>query len=468
MASNDVQNIWPQPGPQTEFLSTSADIAIYGGAAGGGKSYGLLLESLRHLRVPRFRAVYFRRTYTEIKNPGGLWDDAATIYPNVGGKMYDRDLKVKFPAGAEIKFGHLQHESDVSSWKGAQVPLICFDELTEFTAHQFWYLNSRNRSTCGVRPYIRATTNPDPESWVKEFISWWLDPETGYAIPERSGKIRYFVRLRDVVHWGDSAEELIAKHGPRAIPRSVTFIRATLEDNKILTTADPQYSATLEGLPEVERERLRFGNWKIKPASGKIFNKDWFELVTEIPKGGVECLGWDFASTAREIAKHDPDYTAGVSIRLVDDQYFVTGMVAAQIGPGDVEKFFQDYSRSRGRACRESGTRFMVRFEQEFGSAGKREGRRLVGTMAGFDVRAEPSQVDKFARARALASQSRARNVKVLNTSWSKAWIEHMHNQPDCRHDDIMDAASLAFNTLVGCDGVEYVESLYDNIHRIA
>lgn len=61
---------------------------------------------------------------------------------------------------------------------------------------------------CGVRPYVRATCNPDADSWVAEFISWWIDPETGFAIPERAGVLRWFIRIGDTIIWGDSPEEL--------------------------------------------------------------------------------------------------------------------------------------------------------------------------------------------------------------------------------------------------------------------
>src|SRR5207253_1292413 len=108
----------------------------------------------------------------------------------------------RFPSGAKIKFSHMQYEKDRLSWKSAQIPLICYDQLEEFTESQFWYLVSRNRSTCGVAPYIRATCNPVPDDdevggWLCKLIAWWIDQETGYAIPERSGVIRWFVRRSD-------------------------------------------------------------------------------------------------------------------------------------------------------------------------------------------------------------------------------------------------------------------------------
>ena len=72
---------------------------------------------------------------------------------------------------------------------------------------------SRNRSTCGVKPYIRGTTNPDADSWVAPFIQWYWDADTGYPIPERSGVIRYFTRLGDEIIWGDTPEAVMA-HSP--------------------------------------------------------------------------------------------------------------------------------------------------------------------------------------------------------------------------------------------------------------
>ena len=182
--------------------------------------------------------------------------------------------------GGKIKFAHLQFDTTVYDWRGAQITLIGFDELTHFTAHQFFYMVSGNRSTCGVRPYIRATCNPDADSWVADFLAWWIDPETGLPIAERAGVLRYYIRVAGNIVWADRPEELM-QHLPRPqelppgfeLPRpiSVTFIPAKVFDNPALLRVNPDYLAWLLALPLLECERLLGGNWKIWPAAGLYF-----------------------------------------------------------------------------------------------------------------------------------------------------------------------------------------------------
>lgn len=271
------REIRPQPGPQTLFLASSADIVIYGGAAGGGKTWGILLEPLRHIHNKTFAAAIFRRTSVQIRNPGALWDQSQRLYHYARGRPQLTPVPTWFfPSGSQISFNHLEHDKNVHDYQGAEIPFIGFDELTHFSEEQFWYMVSRNRSTCGVRPYIRATCNPDCDSWVAQFIAWWIDPDTGYPIPERAGIIRWFVRVGDKLIWGESPESLSGYVSPLdgepIQPKSVTFIPSRLSDNQVLMKADPGYLANLMALPMVERERLLNGNWKIRWQGQRFFD----------------------------------------------------------------------------------------------------------------------------------------------------------------------------------------------------
>ena len=250
----------PNSPPQEAFLATPADIAIYGGSAGGGKSWALLLEPLRHMHNPEFGAVIFRRTSPQVTNEGGLWDEAGKLYPPLGGMPRVGDLEYLFEPGSRVAFRHLQHEKNKYDWQGAQVPFFGFDELTHFSESQFFYMLSRNRSTCGVRPYVRGTTNPDASSWVKRFLAPWVDRK--FPDPARSGEIRWFVRVNGELVWSRTREQLKADF-PQLDPKSVTFVRASIYDNKDLLAKDPGYLANLQAQDPVEKARLLDGNWDV-------------------------------------------------------------------------------------------------------------------------------------------------------------------------------------------------------------
>lgn len=451
----------PQAGPQERYLSSAADIAIYGGAAGGGKSWALLLEPLRHVNNPRFGATFFRQNTTQIRAQGGLWDESATLYGPLGAAPREQLLDWTFQSGAEIKFAHMQHESTKYEYQGAQIPLICWDELTHFSETQFFYMLSRNRSTCGVRPYVRATCNPDADSWVASFIAWWIDQETGYPIPERSGVVRYMTRLNGAIIWGDARSDVVAQCPPNAdgMPfseddvKSVTFIPASLDDNQALLKKDPSYRANLMAQPLVERERLLGGNWKIRHTAGKIFNRAWFEIVPAAPAGGVECRYWDLASTEKKMTgrkSNDPDYTAGVKMKRVAGVYYVTDCLAVQEGPAAVDTLIVNTTKQDAAAAGRAGTRFCVRWEFEGGASGKRDSLHLAQLLAGFDVKGIHPQGDKITRAKGLAAQALAGNVKLVDGPWVEGWLTHMHGQPDQPHDDIMDGSDGAFDEVSG------------------
>lgn len=445
MADIAVRTIGPQSGPQEAALASSADIAIMGGAAGGGKTFALLLEALRYTDVPEFGAVIFRREGPQITNQGGLWDESMQLYPLVGAKPKMTTLEWKFPKGAKVRFAHMEQEKDRFAWDGSQVPLIGFDQLEHFAAIQFWYMLSRNRSACGVRPYIRATCNPVPEDdpiggWLAQLLAWWIDQETGYPIWERSGVIRWFVRLDDVIEWADSKREILDRHPEMREedlqPKSFTFIPSKLEHNQILMKADPGYKASLLAMPYVERERLLGGNWKVRPAAGAVFNKAWFEVVSSVP----ECQwvrGWDKAGTAGA-----GDFSAGVKIgRAADGNFFVVDVRRGQWSSLKRNQMMGTTAASDGIECE-------IEIEQEPGSAGKESKETSIRELAGYSVRARPATGDKVTRAGPFAAQCEAGKVKILKGAWNDAYLTELHNFPDGVYDDQVDASSVAFNRL--------------------
>jgi len=464
MESKQIVSFTPQP-KQVAFMGSPADIAIFGGSAGGGKTWSLIFEPLRYIRaIPNFGAVTFRRSYPEITNQGGLWDEANYWYGFFEGKPNITRLDFTFPPhGNRVRFSHLQYEQTALEWKGAQVPLIQFDQLETFAENQFFYLLSRNRSTCGIRPYIRATANPEP-NWLADFLSWWI-ADDGYADMSRAGKLRWFVRKDDTILWGESKEDVISKYGLDAslyMPKSVTFIPSTIYDNKILMEKDPDYLGNLMAQTEVDRERLlgdkeRGGNWFIRESSGNIFNKDWYEIVDDVPNSGVTVRYWDFAATEKKYTKkkNDPDYTASVLMRKVGSTYFIIDVTAEQLAPKDVDDLFIRTTLEDAARCREHGSMYSCRWELEPGSASIRESRRLTSMLASVDATSVRKTGDKLTEWKPLSAQSRAGNIVLLNAEWNDLWLNHMHGQPELSHDDIADASAGAYNELATPKGID-------------
>jgi hypothetical protein len=281
--------IEPQPGYQQIALSSKADIVIGGAAAFVGKTFALLLDPLRHVYIPNFGGVIFRRTSVQIRNEGGLWDTSVKLYPVLRGEARESSLDWKFPSGAKLSFRHLEYEKNKYDWQGAQIPFLGFDELTHFTESMFFYLLSRNRSNCGVKPYVRATCNPDPESWVYKLIEWWIDKDTGYPILERRGVLRYFIKYASDYIWGDTYDEvyekaehiiqpMIKQSGLKArdFIKSITFVSGSIYDNKKGLAYDPSYPGNLLSQDEDTRKQLLEGIWKISNTPNDIYEHSAF------------------------------------------------------------------------------------------------------------------------------------------------------------------------------------------------
>lgn len=240
---DNISPIWrPQP-KQAEFLTRWEDEALYGGAAGGGKTDALLAEALRQVDIAHYNAIIFRKTYPECS---GLIDRSNEIYPAYGAKYNGNRHLWTFPSGAKIYFGSMQHKRDRLKHQGKRYDFIGFDELTHFEWEEYSYMFSRNRpGGPGTRCYIRATCNPGGigHEWVKgRFIQGKEPLKTYYETATIDGK---------------------------EYSRSRVFVPSTVFDNKILLENDPNYIAALAMLPEQEKKALLYGDWD--SFSGQVF-----------------------------------------------------------------------------------------------------------------------------------------------------------------------------------------------------
>lgn len=447
----------PQPGPQTAFMATPANVCIYGGAAGGGKSFGLLMSALRYKNVPGFGCTIFRRNFNQIFSQGGLWDESMKIYQGI------RGADPKFARGqwwfrnqngdivSKVTFAHIERDDDVHKWQGSQICEIGFDELTHFSEKTFFYMLSRNRSTCGVEPFIRATCNPDADSWVAKFIEWWIDPDTGYPIPERSGKLRWFVRRDEILYWANTKQELwkqfdLKTPEEKAEPRSVTFIMSKLEDNQELLKVNPGYMANLKAMSVIERERLLHGNWKIKAAAGLFFKRsqvgDYLSFVPDDVIEWVRC--WDLAATEKT-ENGDPAFTSGVLMgKRKNGRYIVADVVNKQMSASDVRQTIKHTAQQDIAKYK----RVKIRLPKDPGQAGKEQAESYIKFLAGFNVVTVAETGSKEARAEPMAAQWQAGNFDVLTGAWNEEYLQQLENFPDSKFKDMVDASANAFTEL--------------------
>lgn len=442
----------PQPGPQWQFMETPADIILYGGSAGGGKSWILQYEPIRFCGNPQFTALTFRRETTQIKAPGGLWDKSFELYLPFHASPNKTDLVWTFPSGATVRYGHMEQESDRFNWDGSQIAYIGFDQLESFTKIQFFYMLSRNRSTSGVPPCIRATCNPVPRQnkvggWLRDLIDWWIGSD-GFAIANRSGVIRWFVNYNDEITWGATREELVEKFGKDCHPLSFTFIRSRIYDNPKLMEADPGYLSKLKGLRRVDRERLlgdkeKGGNWDVHDHAGTYFKRGYFPIINVAPKCTQIVRYWDRAATAADQAKKGSSHTAGVKFgKTPEGEYVIFHVERFQGTPLTVSSSIDNIASADGNAIE-------IGIEQDPGQAGKAEAeghvRRLISK--GYRAYLNPVHESKGKRAEGVSAAAEAGLIKIVDGPWVDAFLNEAENYDGtdkCVSDQI-DALSGAF-----------------------
>jgi phage terminase large subunit-like protein len=463
-----VRRIGPQPGPQTLFSATPADIAIYGGSAGGGKTWSLAYEAGRYTTVPGYSAAVFRRTSPELTGGGSIFEESKRIYPHLGGFAREHpNLDWRFPkTGALIEFRHMQHEHSVSAHQSKQYHYIGFDELTHFTANQFWYMLSRLRGGDERVPKrVRGTCNPDPDSFVRALIDWYIG-EDGLAIEERSGVIRWFVRLDERLIWGSSPEDVwrqdryrIRQLGEparnaldaRPQPMSFTFIRARASDNQVLLRNDPGYLARLNMLPGAQAKRLRDGNWNARDSAGDYFDRSWCGIVDDVaPKNIVRSVRfWDKAATKPSPTNPDPDWTRGVRVRQLDNGFFVFDeLQSLRDGPAIVDERIKLTAQIDAIECE-------VGMWQDPGQAGVVDVEHAQKLLYGFAFQTIKATKNLETYAKVWTGLAKTGKLLFLRREYLPEVYAELEGFPFRKHDDIMSGLCGCMVTLLGA-GFEF------------
>ena len=296
-------------GPQEDFLASSEDEVLYGGAAGGGKSYAMLADPLRFMSNKNAKALLVRRTLNELRE---LIDKSRELYPKAfpGAKYRTTDKEWTFPSGAKLIFGYCEKDADVYQYQGQAFTWIGFDELTQWPSDFCWnYMRSRLRDASGtnIPCYMRATANPGGVGghWVKKRF---IDPAPPYET---------------------FSEKLQTSQGIQTVTRK--FIPARLQDNPFLNTG--AYEATLMTLPPTLRKQLLEGNWDV--VEGAAF-PEFDEAIHVIPPFEVPAhwerykgIDYGFASpSACEWAAIDPEDGTMIIYR----ELYQKGLTGSELG----------------------------------------------------------------------------------------------------------------------------------------
>jgi len=396
--------------------------ALYGGAAGPGKSDALLMGALQYVSEPTYNAILFRRTYQELMLPEALMARSLEWLKPTDAHWNAKDYFWTFPSGATLSFGYLKSELDKYRYQSAEFHYIGFDELTQFTESQYRYLFSRLRrlEDTSIPLRMRAATNPGGvgHDWVKR----------RFIIPCDEHRDGFQGTCAKCV------ETAYQSRGERA------FIPGLLSDNPYLDRET--YVESLKELDPITRQQLLNGDWTARHGGSK-FRREWFKVVRVAPKDARRIRYWDMAGTTPELGK-DPDYVVGAKLAMKNGEYWIEDIQRFRKSPATTEKLILQTAQLDGYDVE-------IYMEQEPGS----EGILLIShysrnILVGFTFRANKATGSKELRANPVSSAAEAGNINIVNGSWVNDFLDEAEAFPLGEHDDQIDAVSGAFSKLRG------------------
>ena len=397
---------WPgEPTPKQAAALALYGIkdALYGGAAGGGKSEYLLMAASQFADHPDSHALLLRKTYQDLVRPDALLDRARKWWEHLSDvKFSSVDKKFTFPSGATIEFGHLQNSGSVYQYQGGAYTMIGIDEASQIPQFQMAFLQTRLR---------KPRHSPVPLQ---------------YRLASNPGNVSHHYLKQRYVDTPNTTKRV--------------FLPAKLQDNPHMDAE--QYVEQFEALSPVERAQLLDGDWSVVPTT-EFFDLEKIRWVDEVPEGKWRWIrSWDYAATKAKPGK-DPDYTAGGLIGFLDGQFILA----------DMERFREEPAQTEERVLRVAGVdgrQVAIYGEEEGGSSGKSVTMHMSRALAGYSYTGVRPTGDKKERARIVASAIRNKNfLCVSGGKWVYSFIEEMRGFPEeGLHDDQVDCVSQAVAAL--------------------
>ena len=421
-----------------------------------------MCDNLQGIHDPLYFSVFFRSTVTEIDK--GLWPESKRMYMpylvDTNGKFIgkakinEQTKTIVFPSGARTTFGYLSTDKDADAWYGVEITKIYFEECQFRSQYQFDVLKSRNRSMANVAKGIRCTLNPDPNSWIYEWVKPYLDEED-FPIKELSGKTRYYVIVEGELHTSWDEQELIDAWGKE--PETYTYIPAVLADNEALLRMDDSYRKKLDSLPEAKRKQLLLGCWQSVDSTGIFFKREDVKKASSVPANCFMCRGYDLASTADDSpATKGCDATASVLMAKSKDGYYY-------LMSGDYyRKRTGDRDATIAAQGKRDGADVHIVIPKDNGAGGAAAFEYLCKFLISEGLipkkDASNSNASKLKRAEPFFTAVQNGLVFIVESGWDRKTLEYFYRELEnfdgvtksnkTRHDDFVDAVSTATNHL--------------------